>query len=162
MARRPREHYHVYVVELDDRVWNNARFRRCNPDYRLGMPFVYVGMTGLDPDVRFDKHKAGIQANTFVREHGVRPEVSFEFDNIENIKKAVEVGSGVALLPEPTIRQEIQAGTLLSLKLDGVRMVRPLGIIHRRQHQFSGTTLAFLDLLRSNGAAAGLNGHRSA
>jgi predicted GIY-YIG superfamily endonuclease len=73
MARRRGPlHYHVYVVELGDAVWNNARFRRCNPDYRLGMPFVYVGMTGLDPDVRFDKHKAGIQANTFVREHGVR------------------------------------------------------------------------------------------
>ena len=72
MAGRPRAHYHVYVVELDDRVWNNARFRRCNPDYRLGMPFVYVGMTGLDPDLRFDRHKAGIQANPFVQEHGLR------------------------------------------------------------------------------------------
>ena len=71
-AKRNPQHYHVYVVELDDAVWNNGRFRRCNPDYRLGMPFVYVGMSGLDPDVRFDKHKAGIQANTFVRDHGVR------------------------------------------------------------------------------------------
>jgi hypothetical protein len=70
--RRTRGHHHVYVVELDDRVWNSARFRRVNPDYRLGMPFVYVGMTGLDPDVRFDKHKAGIQANAFVRDHGLR------------------------------------------------------------------------------------------
>ena len=70
--RRDPQHYHVYVVELADAVWNNARFRRCNPDYRLGMPFVYVGMTGLDPDVRLDKHKAGIQANTFVRDHGLR------------------------------------------------------------------------------------------
>jgi predicted GIY-YIG superfamily endonuclease len=65
-------HYHVYVVELSDQVWNAARFRRANPDYRLGKPFVYVGMTGLDPDLRFDKHKAGIQANSFVRDHGVR------------------------------------------------------------------------------------------
>jgi predicted GIY-YIG superfamily endonuclease len=68
--RRP--HYHVYVVELADPVWNAARFRRANPGYQLGKPFVYVGMTGLDPDVRFDKHKAGIQANGFVRDHGVR------------------------------------------------------------------------------------------
>ena len=72
MPRQRSHHYHVYVVELDDRVWNSARFRRCNPDYRMGMPLVYVGMTGLDPDVRFDKHKAGIQANAFVQEHGVR------------------------------------------------------------------------------------------
>ena len=73
MATRGGSHrYHVYVVELDDRVWNNARFRRCNPDYTLGMPFVYVGMTGLDPDLRFDRHKAGIQANRYVRDYGLR------------------------------------------------------------------------------------------
>jgi hypothetical protein len=33
---------------------------------------VYVGMTGLDPDLRFDRHKAGIQANRFVFEYGLR------------------------------------------------------------------------------------------
>lgn len=70
--RRPRSHhYHVYVVALDDRVWNSARFRRANAGYQMGKPFVYVGMTGLDPDVRFDKHKAGLQANVFVRDHGL-------------------------------------------------------------------------------------------
>ena len=68
----PRGQYHVYVVELDDPVWNVAKFRRANPDYLLVKPFVYVCMTGLDPDSRFDKHKAGIQANRFVRDWGVR------------------------------------------------------------------------------------------
>jgi hypothetical protein len=67
-----RLHYHVYVVELADAVWNAARFRKANPGWRLGQPFVYVGMTGLDPDIRFDKHKAGIQANSFVGDHGLR------------------------------------------------------------------------------------------
>ena len=52
--RKPgRHHHHVYVVELSDAVWNEPSFRRANPDYRLGKPFVYVGMTGLDPDLRF-------------------------------------------------------------------------------------------------------------
>ena len=49
-----------------------ARFRRANPGYQLGKPFVYVGATGLDPDVRFDKHKAGIQANVYVQKWGLR------------------------------------------------------------------------------------------
>ena len=71
-TRERRYHYHVYVVELADQVWNAGRFRRANPGYQLGKPFVYVGMTGLDPDVRFDKHKAGIQANTYVRDFGLR------------------------------------------------------------------------------------------
>jgi predicted GIY-YIG superfamily endonuclease len=73
VPRTPKSHhYHVYVIELDDRVWNSAKFRRCNPEYQIGQPFVYVGMTGLDPDTRFDKHKAGIQANKFVTEYGLR------------------------------------------------------------------------------------------
>lgn len=71
-GRERRHHHHVYVVELSDRVWNEARFRKANPGYRVGRPFVYVGMTGLDPDLRFDRHKAGIQANRFVNEYGLR------------------------------------------------------------------------------------------
>ncbi len=70
--KRSAHHYHVYVVELSDRVWNVARFRAANPDYRLGRPFVYVGMTGLDPDRRLDKHMAGIQSNRYVRDYGLR------------------------------------------------------------------------------------------
>jgi hypothetical protein len=75
MARRP--HYHVYVVELAARVLDEPRFVKANPRYRAGKPCVYVGMTGLDPDVRFDKHKAGIQANRYVQRFGVRllPEI---------------------------------------------------------------------------------------
>lgn len=71
-ASTRRHHYHVYVIELDDQVWNVARFRQANPGYRWGMPFVYVGMTGLDPDLRFDRHKAGIQSNRYVRDFGLR------------------------------------------------------------------------------------------
>ena len=67
-----RHRHHVYVAELADQVWNEASFRRANPGYQLGKPFVYVGMTGLDPDLRFDRHKAGIQSNRFVFEHGLR------------------------------------------------------------------------------------------
>ena len=65
-------HYSVYVIELAPEVWNIARFRRCNPDYMLGKPFVYVGMTGLDIDQRFDKHKAGIQSSRYARDFGLR------------------------------------------------------------------------------------------
>ena len=72
MPRKPRLHHHVYVVELSRDVLFEPKFRKCNPNYVDGKPCVYVGMTGLDPDVRFDKHKAGIQANPFVQRYGVR------------------------------------------------------------------------------------------
>jgi len=69
---RTRKHYHVYVIELSKDVLNEGKFRKCNPDYIVGKPCVYVGMTGLDPDLRFDKHKAGIQANRYVLQYGLR------------------------------------------------------------------------------------------
>ena len=72
-----RNHYHVYVVELSKEVLNERRFMKANPGYIVGKPCVYVGMTGLNPDLRFDKHKAGIQANRYVLRFGLRllPEI---------------------------------------------------------------------------------------
>ena len=72
-----RKHYHVYVIELSKDVLYESRFKKSNPDYVNGKPCVYVGMTGLDPDLRFDKHKAGIQANRYVKRFGLRllPEI---------------------------------------------------------------------------------------
>jgi predicted GIY-YIG superfamily endonuclease len=72
-AKKPSRHRHsVYVVELDPRVLNSARFRRANPDRDILKPCIYVGMTGLEPETRFAKHKAGIRANAFVQRYGVR------------------------------------------------------------------------------------------
>jgi hypothetical protein len=65
-------HYHVYVVELSKDVLDEPKFRKANRDYAPGKPCVYVGMTGLDPDLRFDKHKAGIQASRYVFRYGLR------------------------------------------------------------------------------------------
>jgi len=72
MVRTHRKHYHVYVIELSKDVLNERRFLRANPTYIAGKPCIYVGMTGLDPDVRFDKHKAGIQSNRYVKQYGLQ------------------------------------------------------------------------------------------
>lgn len=72
MSRPRRHHHHVYVVELSDWVWNEPSLRKANPGHQLSKPLVYVGMTGLDPDLRFDRHKAGVQANRFVLQYGLR------------------------------------------------------------------------------------------
>jgi hypothetical protein len=73
IAAMPRRyHYHVYVIELSPDVLYESRFKKANPDYAGGKPCVYVGMTGLNPDLRFDKHKAGIQSNRYVLKYGLR------------------------------------------------------------------------------------------
>ena len=72
MPRVRRHHHHVYVVLLSNEVLYEPKFKRCNPDHDRAKPCVYVGMTGLDPDSRFDKHKAGIRSNRFVHAYGLR------------------------------------------------------------------------------------------
>ena len=70
MAKR--HHHYVYVVLLSKDVLHEPKFKKCNPDYDPAKPCVYVGMTGLDPDIRFDKHKAGVRANRYVQKYGQR------------------------------------------------------------------------------------------
>jgi len=136
----------------------------CAPKHSLAsMMRVNPARLAGEKYVAFDKKLAiRREVDRFLRDHGVRTEVAFEFDSIENIKKAVEVGTGFAILPEPTIRQETKAGTLLGLRLEGANMVRPLGIIHRRQHRLSSATLAFIELLRANGASPKNHEHHQA
>jgi len=70
--RAPRYHYSVYVVLLSKDVLFERKFVKCNPNYDPDQPCVYVGMTGQSPDVRFDKHKAGLKANRYVKKYGLR------------------------------------------------------------------------------------------
>ena len=88
------------------------------------------------------------QVDRFLRHHGACVQVVMEFDNIENIKKAVEAGAGVALLPEPTVTREVEAGTLIALPLADAVFVRPLGIIYRRSPRLSLAAQRFLEVLR--------------
>lgn len=83
--------------------------------------------------------------------HNAEVQVAMEFDNIETIKRAVEIGAGVALLPAPTIANEVAIGTLACVPLAGDALVRPLGIIHRHGRELTGTALRFVELLRSRG-----------
>ena len=64
-------HHSVYAVELDRAVWRNRTFRERNPGGAAG-GCLYVGVTGLTPEARFERHRAGTQSARFVHEHGVR------------------------------------------------------------------------------------------
>jgi len=71
-----------------------------------------------------------------------------EFDNIETIKRAVEINAGVSILPEATIVQELAGGTLKALPFSNERFVRPTGILVRKGRMLSQATRYLLSLLR--------------
>jgi DNA-binding transcriptional LysR family regulator len=79
---------------------------------------------------------------------GAEPVVALAFDNIETIKRAVEIDAGVALLPEPTVGREVAAGTLVAVRIADAELVRPLGIIHARGKPLGPTARRFVELLR--------------
>jgi DNA-binding transcriptional LysR family regulator len=87
----------------------------------------------------------------------VSVKVALEFDNIETIKRAIEIGSGMSLLPEPTIERELSSGTLVEVQLTGRPLVRPLGIIHRRDRELSDTARRFVQLLQARAVESNLS-----
>lgn len=97
--------------------------------------------------------------------------VVMEFDNIETIKRAIEINAGFGLLPAPTVEREVAFGTLVTVGLADVQLVRPLGIIHRRGKELGKSARRFMNLLRERAAdppslptaefAGSTNGHAS-
>jgi len=79
----------------------------------------------------------------------VTPVHVMEFDNVETVKRAVEVESGISIVPENTIRQEVETGQLGAVRLEGQKLTRPLGIVYRRNRPRFPALAEFIDALRS-------------
>ncbi|QDT66014.1 LysR family transcriptional regulator [Calycomorphotria hydatis] len=90
------------------------------------------------------------QMERWLRESHVHLEISREFDNIEAIKRSVEVGTGIAILPLETFRREVEIGTLSAITINDVEWLRPLGFVHKRHKTLSVAAKKFIELLQSD------------
>jgi DNA-binding transcriptional LysR family regulator len=93
------------------------------------------------------------ELDRFFREHEVRIPVVMQFDNIQSIKEAVALGSGISILPERTIQAEVEQGRLVSIPLHAPELVRPIGIIHRRRKKLTKAGREFLNLVMTSESA---------
>jgi predicted GIY-YIG superfamily endonuclease len=66
-----RGRHSVYAIELAPAVWRHRAFRARNPGGASG-GYLYIGVTGLTPEQRFERHRLGTQSGRFVRTHGIR------------------------------------------------------------------------------------------
>jgi hypothetical protein len=71
-AEEVKFHHHVYVVLLDEAAAEHPSIIRANPNRSSGKPCVYVGMSGLPPEHRFENHRHGYKSAWVVRRYGVR------------------------------------------------------------------------------------------
>ena len=67
-----------------------------------------------------------------LREHQVAITHTMEFDNIETVKRAVEIESGVSIVPSNTVHAEVAKGVLVAVPIEGTRLCRPLGVVTKR------------------------------
>ncbi|MBA3714722.1 MAG: LysR family transcriptional regulator [Pyrinomonadaceae bacterium] len=82
-----------------------------------------------------------------LRSHGVSVRRVAEFDNIETIKRAVEVGFGVAIVPRPSVLDEQRSGQLAVVPLAEPEWTRTVGIIYRSDRALSSAARKFIELL---------------
>lgn len=97
---------------------------------------------GFDEDLMIRR-----KLDHFFREHGIEVRMAMQFDNIQMIKEAVALGSGISILPARTMQAEIVQGRLVSIPLHAPELVRPVGIVHRKRKRFSHAVQSFLELL---------------
>jgi LysR family transcriptional regulator, transcriptional activator of the cysJI operon len=93
------------------------------------------------------------ELDRFFRDQGVDVRMVMQFDNIQTIKEAVALGSGISILPARTMESEIAQGRLVSVRLHAPALLRPLGIVHRKRKRFNLAAQAFLNLLRGQPAS---------
>ena len=83
-----------------------------------------------------------------LRERRVQVVSVMEFDNIETVKRAVEIDAGVSIVPEVTVRQEVSTGTLVAVPLEDKGLERPLAVVCKRRKTLSPAMKEFIAVLK--------------
>lgn len=187
MRRYPRVNLHV-EYNRSDRVYSNVidgvcdlgiiAYPRAHPNTDI-LPFKREKLALIcPPDHPFARRKRvrlkALQGQNFIafhrdiptrravdgilREAGVDVHILQEFDNIETLKRSVEVGAGISILPEITVAQEIKAGALCGVALAGGPYTRPIGILCRQPRTLSRAAEEFLRWLSQNRPPAPASG----
>jgi LysR family transcriptional regulator, transcriptional activator of the cysJI operon len=102
-----------------------------------GLKFI-----GFDPDIPTRK-----AIDQIFRDNKLEIEPVMEFDNIETVKRAVEIDHGVAIVPLATVQQESAQGTLAILHFKGRDLTRPLAILHRKGRVLTPAMRKFIETL---------------
>ena len=97
---------------------------------------------GFDPDIPTRK-----AVDQIFRDNKLEIEPVMEFDNIETVKRAVEIDHGVAIVPQATVLQEVKQGTLAAIHFKGKDYTRPLAILHRKGRVLTPAMKKFVEVL---------------
>ena len=124
----------------------------CNPNHPLSHePRVDIHRLQFERFIAFEKNvptRAWI--DNILERYNIVVRPVMEFDNIETVKRAVEINSGVSILPRTAILQELGSGTIKAIAFSNEKFVRPTGIILRKGKILGQAGRYFIELLQKN------------
>jgi DNA-binding transcriptional LysR family regulator len=97
----------------------------------------------FEPDIPTRK-----AVDKILRDHNVTVETVMEFDNIETVKRAVEIEAGVSIVPQATILEEVNKQTLAEVRIEGAELYRPLAALYKKNKVLSPAMKQFLHILK--------------
>jgi DNA-binding transcriptional LysR family regulator len=115
-----------------------AKLKNAKLKMLVGQKFV-----GFEPDIPTRK-----ALDKILREHSVSVNNVMEFDNIETVKRAVEIDAGVSIVPQGTVTQEINKQTLAAVTLEDGAFYRPIAALYKKNKVLSPAMKQFLALLK--------------
>ena len=108
----------------------------------IGQKFI-----GFEPDIPTRK-----ALDKILREYGVEIKHIMEFDNVETVKRAVEIDAGISIVPLGTVTQEIAKQTLAAVEIEDGEFFRPLAAIYKKNKVLSPAMKQFLTILKDTQA----------
>jgi LysR family transcriptional regulator, transcriptional activator of the cysJI operon len=125
----------------------------CHPKHPLGKAkavklaqIANQKFIGFEPDIPTRK-----AIDKVFKDHSIEVQNVMEFDNIETVKRAVEIDAGISIVPEGTILQEISKQTLAEVKIEGLDLFRPLAAIYKKNKVLSPAMKQFLAIMKGTG-----------
>ena len=100
-------------------------------------------LIGFEPDIPTRK-----ALDKILREYHVEVKVVMEFDNVETVKRAVEIDAGISIVPIGTVTQEIAKNTLAAVEIEDGEFYRPLAAIYKKNKVLSPAMKQFLTILK--------------
>jgi DNA-binding transcriptional LysR family regulator len=132
-------------------IWRDRLVVVCSPSHRLARR-ARVALSDLSGEkfIAFAADQPTRKAlDRALRAARVSIRPQMEFDNVETVKRTVEIGDAVSILPQATLANEQRAGSLVPIGITGADIWRPVGVITRRNRAGSPALLEFLELLRA-------------
>ena len=149
----PKRDKRLEVYEFEDELLVLA----CSPIHAFSQePSVDISKIQFERFIGFEREvPTRVWIDNIFLHHNMVVRPTMEFDNIETIKRAVEINSGVSMLPERAITQEIAAGTIAAVPFSNEAFTRPTGIIMRKGKMLGKAGRYFVELLRKDGSRDG-------